>query len=120
MPEIKALVPSEDVRENPFCASQRASGGCLAVFIVSWLIDTLLSSLPTSAHDIPCMSVCVSPFDKDTRHIRAPPYCAMTSSKLALSAMTSFLNVSDLGRFYITVFCGHLIQVVRACWQLGL
>lgn len=54
------------LRENLFYASPRASGGLLAIFVVSWLVDISLRSLPSwscSCGVLPaCMCVAMSRF----------------------------------------------------------
>ena len=54
---LAGLVPSEGVREKPFCAALPASGGLLAIFGISCLQTHRL----TLGLDLPvCVCVCVS------------------------------------------------------------
>lgn len=59
------------VRENILQASLLAPSGMLAIFNISWLVDTSAWVLFSSSHGIFLIYVCkqISPFYKDTTYI---------------------------------------------------
>ena len=69
------LGPSEECEGRSVPSISLNCCGLLAIIGIPWPVEASPQSLPSSSHGSPCvcLGVQISPFHKDTRHVRSEP-----------------------------------------------